>query len=114
YAKFKQETGEDKLEVDGTFLTFTIKSVDGKPAIFTTAGQLFPDLQVDTRGRLSPQDLEARAVARLGMPPEAANQLEEMDRKVMSLGDTWRAVQVFMMKKAPIMVAVDLNTGEAF
>ena len=114
YVKFKQQTGEDKLEVDGTFLTFTIKAVDGTPAILTTAGQLYPDLNVDTRGRLAPEDLQRRAVERLGMPPEAADQLEAMDRKVMNLGDSWRAVQVFMMKKSPIMVAVDLNTGESF
>lgn len=101
------------VEVEGTFLGFTVKVVGGKPVVIGSSANLYPWLNVDTFGRLDDRAIVERAAVRLGHPTASADNFNDKGVRVMHLGGQWRAARL-MLSKANIMAAVDINTGETF
>lgn len=112
YVSFRQQ--HNAVPIEGSDLTFTVKLFNGRTTIVHTAAQLYQDVTVDTDGKLSETDVLAKAASRLGNLPNAAEDLLDLGSKIMHLGGQWRAVSLRMSKALSLVVAVDLNTGEAF
>lgn len=121
YAYFRQQrqgTNPDgsanRIAVHGTYLSFTVKVIAGKPVVMSAMAKLYPSLTVDTRQRLSDDELKAQAEARIGIPPNSGVELEFMDRKVIYSKGAWHAANLYRIEGLPFMIAIDIATGEAF
>ncbi|TBR17218.1 hypothetical protein EPO15_17400 [bacterium] len=102
------------VEVEGTFLGFTVKVVAGKPVVIGSSANLYPWLNVDTFGRLDDRAILERAAVRLGHPTASAEDFNDQGVRVMHLGGQWRAARLMLSKAKTLMAAVDINTGETF
>jgi hypothetical protein len=102
------------VEVEGTFLGFTVKVVGGKPVVIGSSANLYPWLNVDTFGRLDDRAIVERAAVRLGHQTASAEDFRDLGVKVMHLGGQWRAVRLMLSKSKTLMAAVDVNSGETF
>ncbi|MBI5624511.1 MAG: hypothetical protein HY924_12095 [Elusimicrobia bacterium] len=115
YASFRQR--QDGLEVQGSYLGFTIKVIHGRPLVVSTTARLFPELKVDAVARFSERELRARARSRLEQArPDAGLRLEHAGRAIVHAGGAWRPVELYRAAGAspPLAAAVDRTTGEAF
>lgn len=113
YANFQQQ--KDTVRVEGSYLNFVVKVIGGKAVVVGSTAELFPETKtVDTAGGLSDAQLRGKASERLGTPPNAGEELRDLDRRIMYLGGKWRTVQVFFYQKLVVNVAVDVATGESF
>lgn len=102
------------VEVEGTFLGFTVKEVAGRPVVIGSSANLFPWLSVDTFGRLDERAVLERAASRLGHTTASGEDFIDQGVKVMHLGGQWRAARLMLSKAKTLMAAVDINTGETF
>lgn len=112
YVSFRQQL--NNVPMEGSFLTFTVKFINGKAVIIHTAAQLFPKVAVDTEGKLDEQAILEKASKRLGNLPNAAEDLLDLGVKVMQVQGVWRTVSLKQSKSLSLLVAVDINTGESF
>ncbi len=121
YAYFRQQkqgTNPDgspyHVAVHGTYLSFTVKVVNGKPVLMAAMAKLYPTLNVDTRQRKTDDELKTAAEARLGIPPNSGIQLEYVERKIIYSNGAWHTANLYVIDGLPFMIAIDIATGEAF
>lgn len=112
YVNFKQL--HNGVEVEGTYLGFTVKMIAGKPVVIGSSANLYPWLSVDTFGRLDERAIVERAATRLGHTTASSEDFLDQGVKVMHLSGQWRAVRVMVSKAKTLVAAVDINTGETF
>ncbi len=115
YAYFQQQKGG--MVMHGTSLSFTIKVIHGKAVVMATMAKLFPSTKVDTSQQFSDDELKDKALERLG-PYTQMYGLEAtfLEKKIVYIKDAWHAANIYLIENGPgpIMLAVDLNSGEAF
>lgn len=106
----------NRIAVHGTHASFTVKIINGKAVLMpqTEKPKLFSQLTVDTRQRLSDDELKAQAEARLGIPPNSGVELEFVERKIIFSNGAWHAANLYRIEGLPFMIAIDIATGEAF
>lgn len=121
YAYFRQQrqgTNPDgspyHVAVHGTYLSFTIKVVKGKPVLMAAMAKLYPNIAVDTRQRKSDDELKAAAEQRLGIPPNSGLQLDYVERKIIFSNGQWHTANLYVIEGLPFMIAIDIASGEAF
>ncbi|MFA6092046.1 MAG: hypothetical protein WCU88_04855 [Elusimicrobiota bacterium] len=112
YVNFQQTLND--IPVEGSLLSFTLKTMNGQTVVVHTSARLYPDLKLDTQGKLDENALEQKALARLGNQPDAASDLQDQGMRIMQLGEQWRVVSLRRSQSLPLIVAVDINTGETF
>ncbi|MDE2290837.1 MAG: hypothetical protein KGL53_02035, partial [Elusimicrobia bacterium] len=112
YVNFKQV--QNGVAVEGTYLGFTVKLIGGKAVVVASSAQLFPQLAVDTFGRLDDRQIVAKAAERLGQATASAEDFLDQGVRVMYLEGKWRAVRLMLSKAKTLMAAVDINSGETF
>ncbi|MFH2204804.1 MAG: hypothetical protein ABIJ96_16945 [Elusimicrobiota bacterium] len=112
YVNFRQR--HESLPVDGTYLDFTVKLINGQAVLVGSTAQLYPRLALDAFGRLSDEEIRERAFDRLGRPTGSHDDLNNIGRRIMHLGGRWRSVYLMMSKSETLMAAVDVNSGETF
>jgi hypothetical protein len=130
------------LLVDGGSLTFVVKVLDGKPVVMAAEGRLYPDVSADIMtpafddvklARLAQDRLHKPVktsiskmrrelsrvwsfiVRKVKAASEKAPQL--LTREITNVEGTWRAVNIYQasdLKGRPVIVAVDVRSGEAF
>ena len=130
------------LLVDGGSLTFVVKVLGGKPTVMAIEGHLYPDVDADIMTpAFSDAKLAAIAQDRLHSPvssplskmrrglvkawaavvrslkasSEKAPKL--LTREITNVEGVWRAVNIYQaqdLKGRPVIVAVDVRTGDAF
>ncbi len=111
YVVFRQT--RDGLEVHGSALSFTLKTVGGRARIVAQAGRLFPNLDVDTSGSLSDEEVRARIARRTGLPPQdVADHFQFSGEKIIYSHGRWRHVKLYAAEGLPFMVAVDMSDGQ--
>ncbi|MDE2039285.1 MAG: hypothetical protein KGO96_04910 [Elusimicrobia bacterium] len=133
--KGRRGSGDYYLQVAGGSLSLDIKIINGRPILMASEGQLFPGIGPDimTPG-FSDEQLQQKAAQRLRMPvtgpqdaaaghavqPEAASKETPpvlIARQITQIADQWRAVWIYQasdLNGLPVIVAVDIHTGEAF
>jgi hypothetical protein len=115
YAYFQQQKGG--MVMHGTSLSFTLKVLHGKPVVMATMAKLYPKTSVSTSQKFSDEELKDKALERLG-PYTQMYGLEAtfLEKKIVYIKDAWHAANIYLIENGPgpIMLAVDLNTGEAF
>ncbi len=106
---------KDGLIVNGSALSFTIKTLDNRPTIVAQTGQVFPQMDVNTNTVLTDDEIMGRIAERLGMPPaEAATTFEFYEQRIIYSRGAWRNVKLYVADGLPVMVAVDVVTGLVF
>lgn len=111
YVNFIQQ--HEGVRVEGTYLSFMVRLSEGKAVVIASSAQLYPEVEVDTAGKLGPEQIQAKAAQRLGQPTAEADFLDQGTR-VMHLGGAWRAVRLLLSQSKTLIAAVDVNTGETF
>ncbi len=112
YAYFRQM--KDGIEVHGSYLSFTVKELQGRAVVVATMVKLFPGMNADTTARFTEDELRQRAQDRVGLPPQLAQYLESVGQRIIFSGGAWRAATIFVLPGMPFAIAVDVATGEAF
>jgi len=132
------------LLVDGGSLAFVMKVFkDGKPTIMATEGRLYPGVSSDVMtvnfteaeltalalkrlqspldaqpGRLKKFLLRVRDLARrVGRKKVAERPPVLLTREITNVNGAWHALNIYQasdLKGRPVIVAVDVNSGEAF
>lgn len=110
YVNFRQQL--DGLPVEGTYLNFTVKALQGGPAVVSILCQLYPHLYLGTERGWGLQELESRVRRRLGINEQASAAVQK--RTIRYLGKAWRAVVEMKFQGSPFWAASDLSTGETF
>jgi hypothetical protein len=116
YAVFQQQSAG--IAVDGSQISFMIKVIAGKPVIVDAETKVFPNLSVQTAAKYNDDELKTRAERKLNLPQGAGVEYTFIERKILFLGNAWRAVNLYAIDGAVeyngLMSAVDVNSGEAF
>jgi hypothetical protein len=131
------------LLVDGGSLTFVVKVLDGKPVVMAAEGRLFPGVESSIMTpSYSDAQLVKLASDRLRKPlsktpaarlkntlariwlaaKRAARKVQDTEpelitRQITNVEGAWRAVNIYRaedLKGRPVIVAVDINTGESW
>jgi|GEM_PF-1851572 len=106
---------KDGLLIHGSALSFTLKVIDGKPQVVAQTGQIFPQIDVETRSTMSEDDIRSRISERTGLPPqEVAEKLQFFEEKIIYSRGAWRHVKLYTADGLPFMIAVDLSNGLVF
>ncbi|MDD5628750.1 MAG: hypothetical protein PHU21_06780, partial [Elusimicrobia bacterium] len=115
YAYFQQQQGG--IVMHGTGLSFTIKVLQGRPVVMATMAKLYPSTKVDTNPQFPDEELKDKALERLG-PYTQMYGLEAsfLEKKIVYVKGAWHAANIYLIENGPgpIMLAVDVVTGEAF
>jgi hypothetical protein len=115
YAVFRQQ--KDGFEIQGSFLSFTVKVLQGKPVVMASMAKLYPNASVNTTQNIPDDQLKEKALERLG-PYTQMYSLEAsfLERKIVFLRGAWHAANIYMIDGGPmpIAIAVDIASGEAF
>lgn len=115
YAYFHQQ--RNGLAVHSSFASFTIKVLQGKPVLLAAQARLYPAIAAQTVPQYSDEDLLVRAQRRLeefGVPQQIVSILEYFQQKIIYTGGAWRTASIYVLPGFPVMVAVDVVTGDAF
>jgi hypothetical protein len=112
YVNFRQTV--NTLSIDGTYLDFTVKIIDGSAKLVASTAQIYPGLQVDTFGRLGDDEILSAAYERLGQPTGSYDDLRSIGRRVMHIDGRWRSVYLVLSQSKTLMAAVDVNTAETY
>ncbi|PIR19702.1 MAG: hypothetical protein COV48_00510 [Elusimicrobia bacterium CG11_big_fil_rev_8_21_14_0_20_64_6] len=103
------------LIVNGSALSFTIKTLDGHPTIVAQNGQIFPELDVNTETVLTDDQIMGRIAERTGMPAsDVSSQFEFYEQKIIYSRGEWHNVKLYVAEGLPFMVAVDVVSGLVF
>lgn len=103
------------LVVNGSALSFTIKTLNGQPTIVAQTGQIFPQLDVNTETVLTDDQIMGKIAERTGMPTsDVANSFEFYEQKIIYSRGEWRNVKLYVADGLPFMVAVDVVSGLVF
>jgi len=102
------------LSVEGSYLTFTVRLVEGRAVLAASSAQLYPTMAVESEGGLDEMEALEAAFERLGRPTNSLDDMRPLGRRVMHLGGQWRAVALFHSESKQFVAAVDVRTGEAF
>jgi len=103
------------LAVNGSALSFTIKTLDGRPTIVAQTGQIFPQLDVNTETVLTDDQIMAKIAERTGMPASnVSSSFEFYEQKIVYSRGEWRNVKLYVAENVPFMVAVDVVSGLVF
>lgn len=103
------------LVVNGSALSFTIKTLNGQPTIVAQTGQIFPQLDVNTDTVLTDDQIMEKIAERTGMPTsDVANSFEFYEQKIIYSRGEWRNVKLYVAEGLPFMVAVDVVSGLVF
>jgi hypothetical protein len=106
---------KDGLLVHGSSLSFTLKVVGGKAQIVAQTGQIFPQMDVDTGGTMTDEDIHGRIAERIGTTPQdVADNFQFFEEKIVYSHGAWRHVKLYVAEGLPVMVAVDLSSGLVF
>jgi len=121
YAYFKQvKEGKNqdgtpyRVAIHGSYLSFTVKVVKGKPVLMAAMARLYPSVSVGTTPGLTEEEMKAKAQERLGIPPNSGLELSYLDRKVVYVQGAWHTANLYTIEGLPVMIAVDVATGEVF
>ncbi|MFA6002663.1 MAG: hypothetical protein WC881_01200 [Elusimicrobiota bacterium] len=113
YAYFHQQTNGIKMH--GGYLSFTIKVLRGKPIIMSAMAQLYPTGGIDTVPRMPDEELKAKAIERLGPLAQTFGlEVEFLERKIIFSKNAWHTANIYMVTGTPVVIAVDVVTGQAF
>lgn len=112
FAYFRQT--KDGVPVHGAYLSFTVKVIQGRPVVMGAMARLYPNTPVETAPRFSDDELAGRVWQRIGVPPQADVQLTFIERKIIYSRGAWHTANLYMVEGLPVMIAVDVVTGEAF
>ncbi len=112
FALFKQQ--KDGVEVHGSQLSFTVKILQDRAIVMGSMAKLYSSIDVETDSRFTDEELKARALERIGMPQEMGIDLEYVERKIIYSGGAWHTSNLYIAEDLPVMVAVDVATGEVF
>lgn len=103
------------LVVNGSALSFTVKTLDGRPTIVAQNGQIFPQLDVNTETVLTEDQIMAAIAARTGVPVnEAADTFKFYEQKILYSRGSWHNAKLYVAENVPFMVAVDVVSGLVF
>ncbi|MDP3542743.1 MAG: hypothetical protein Q8T11_09795 [Elusimicrobiota bacterium] len=103
------------LVVNGSALSFTIKTLDGRPTIVAQTGQIFPQLDVNTETVLTDEQVMAKIAERTGIPTsDVASSFQFYEQKIVYSRGEWRNVKLYVAEGLPVMVAVDVVSGLVF
>jgi hypothetical protein len=103
------------LIVNGSALSFTIKTLDGRPTIVAQTGQIFPQLDVNTDTVLTDDQIMEKIAERTGMPTsDVSSAFEFYEQKIIYSRGEWRNVKLYVAEGLPFMVAVDVVSGLVF
>lgn len=103
------------LVVNGSGLSFTIKTLDGRPTIVAQTGQVFPQLDVNTETVLTDDQIMGKIAERTGMPAsDVSTTFEFSEQKIIYARGEWRNVKLYVAEGLPFMVAVDVVSGLVF
>ncbi|UPT73670.1 MAG: hypothetical protein M0D55_17730 [Elusimicrobiota bacterium] len=103
------------LIVHGSALSFTVKTIDGRPTIVAQTGQIFPRLDANTETVLTDDQIMAKIAERTGLPAsDVASKFEFYEQKLVYSRGQWRNVKLYLADGVPFMVAVDVVDGLVF
>ncbi|MEQ1917988.1 MAG: hypothetical protein ABL955_02225 [Elusimicrobiota bacterium] len=103
------------LVVNGSALSFTVKTLDGRPTIVAQNGQIFPQLDVNTETVLTDDQIMGKIAERTGMPAsDVSSAFEFYEQKIVYSRGEWRNVKLYVAEGLPFMVAVDVVNGLVF
>ncbi len=103
------------LVVNGSDLSFTVKTLDGRPTVVAQTGQLFPRLEANTDTVLTDDQIMGKIAERTGLPAsDVASQFEFYEQKLVYSRGQWRNVKLYLAEGLPFMVAVDVVDGLVF
>lgn len=103
------------LVVNGSALSFTIKTLDGRPTIVAQTGQVFPQVDVNTETVLTDDQIMGKIAERTGMPAaDVSEAFEFYEQKIIYSRGEWRNVKLYVAEGLPFMVAVDVVNGLVF
>lgn len=123
YAFFRQQRKSDNpdgssqnVQVNGSYLSFTVKVVKNQPTVMAAMSRLYPTLSVKTSAAMSDAELKAHAEQKL---PQGYNiELLFIERKILYHNGAWKTVNLYDLEGLPqavgVQVAVDVATGEVF
>lgn len=104
----------ERIVIHGARLSFTVKVVNDQPVLFSSMGQLYPNIAVNTSRVLNDAQLKEQAEKRLGIPPNSPYELNFLERKIIFSQGAWHAANLYTITGFPVTIAVDIATGEAF
>lgn len=103
------------LVVNGSALSFTIKTLNGQPTIVAQTGQIFPQLDVNTETVLTEDQIMDKIAERTGIPTsDVASSFEFYEQKIVYSRGQWRNVKLYVAEGLPVMIAVDVVSGLVF
>ncbi len=103
------------LIVNGSGLSFTIKTLDNRPTIVAQTGQVFPQIEANTETVLTDDQIMGKIAERTGLPAsDVASKFEFYEQKLVYSRGAWHNVKLYVAEGLPFMVAVDVVTGLVF
>ncbi|MBI4061482.1 MAG: hypothetical protein HY403_08640 [Elusimicrobia bacterium] len=113
FAYFRQT--KNGLIVNGASLSFTIKTLDGRPTIVAQTGQVFPRIDANTETVLTDDQIMGKIAERTGMPAaDVSGAFQFYEQKLIYSRGAWRNVKLYVADGLPFMVAVDVVDGLVF
>ncbi|MEK7858918.1 MAG: hypothetical protein AAB320_07225 [Elusimicrobiota bacterium] len=112
FAYFRQV--KDGVPIHGSYLSFTVKVVQGRPVVMGAMANLYPTANVATTPAFSDDELKEKVWQRIGIPPQADAPLIFLERKIIYSKGAWHTANLYTLENLPVMIAVDVVTGDAF
>ncbi|MBI3553801.1 MAG: hypothetical protein HY077_14995 [Elusimicrobia bacterium] len=104
----------ERVPIHGARLSFTVKNVNGNAVLYSSMGKLYPNIAVNTDRTLTDDQLKGQAEKRLGIPPNSTHELHFIERKIIYSQGSWHTANLYVIDGFPVMIAVDVATGDAF
>ncbi len=104
----------ERVPVHGTRLSFTVKNVNGQAVLYSSMGQLYPNIAVKTDRTQTDDQLKEQAQKRLGIPANSPFELRFVERKIIYSQGAWHTANLYTVDGYPVMIAVDVATGDTF
>ncbi|HAM34685.1 MAG TPA: hypothetical protein DEB40_02735 [Elusimicrobia bacterium] len=112
FAYFRQQKGG--FEMSGSFLSFTVKVLQGQPVVMASMAKLYPNPPANTTPSFPDDELKEKALERLGPLAQTAGfDLEFIEKRIIFANGAWHAANLYMDLDRQVEVAVDVATGEA-
>ena len=111
YVQFIQQV--QGLEIQGSYVHFSVKILDDKSLIMSARSQVYPDLRLQAA---TPQDIKSmrkQAIQDLGLSPGRTT-LKKEKQLVRFINERWRRVYEFRFAESVFKGVVDSDTGESW